>query len=173
MACRSCLALPRTDLGRTFSTLAVLCPQQPCCRVLGQTSCSACQKPSAPSPVASSGSITSPFSSRRRSSSTAPALGTLAKAVLNGQQLLSAARVGPDQDQEALPLVIEPRGEVDAIGPEIHVAPGGQIALLPACVLLLPSLGEAPHGRRGETGCFGTEQRRQRFLELPGRDTLQ
>src|SRR5689334_12366217 len=63
------LALPCRDGGSLFSTLAALCTQHRCCRVLGQTSCSACQKPSAPSPVASSGSSTSPFSSRKRSSS--------------------------------------------------------------------------------------------------------
>src|SRR5690242_21922809 len=69
MACRSCLALPCRDGGSLFSTLAALCTQHRCCLVVGQTSCSACQKPSAPSPVASSGSTTNPFSSRRRSSS--------------------------------------------------------------------------------------------------------
>ena len=48
----------------------------------------------------------------------APALGALAEAVLDRQQLLATLGVGPDQDQQALPLVVEPRGEVDAIGPE-------------------------------------------------------
>src|SRR5213082_2477721 len=52
-----------------------------------------------------------------------PALGALAKAVLDGQQLLPAAGVGADQHQQALPLVLEPGREVDAVGPEIDVAP--------------------------------------------------
>jgi hypothetical protein len=36
-----------------------------------------------------------------------PALGALAKAVLDRQQLLPAAGVGPDQDQDALPFMVE------------------------------------------------------------------
>src|SRR5438045_5288092 len=51
------------------STLAVLCTQQRCPRVLGHTSSIACQKPSAPSAIASSGPITSP---RRFRSSSSP-----------------------------------------------------------------------------------------------------
>ena len=75
----------------------------------------------------------------------APALGARAKTVLDREQLLAAAPVGADQHQQALPLVLEPWREVDPIRPEIDVASGRQVTLLPALVLLLPSFGEAPH----------------------------
>jgi hypothetical protein len=48
-----------------------------------------------------------------------PALGTLAVAVLKGQELLAATCVGADEDEDALPVVIEPRGEVNPVRPEI------------------------------------------------------
>src|SRR6516162_3500275 len=55
--------------GSLLRTLAVLCTQQRCPRVLGHTSSMACQKPSAPSATASSGPIDSPRRFRSRSSS--------------------------------------------------------------------------------------------------------
>src|SRR3954452_12787987 len=54
------LALPCRLFGSLLRTLAVLCTQQRCSRVLGHTSGSAFQKPSAPSATASSGPIASP-----------------------------------------------------------------------------------------------------------------
>jgi len=144
-----------------------------CCRVLGQISCKARQKPSAPSPVASSGSSTSPFWSRSRSRSTAPALGAFPEAVFDRQQLLAPLGVGADEDQDALPLVLEPGREVNAVSPEIDVAPGQEIASLPAFVFVLPCSRQAAHGRRRQAWSIGTEQRRQSFLELAGRDALQ
>ncbi len=54
----------------------------------------------------------------------APALGALTKAILDRQQLLAAASIGADQHQHALSLVLQPRGEVDAISPQVDVAPG-------------------------------------------------
>ena len=47
--------LPCKLFGSLLSTFAVLCTQQRCSRVFGQTSSSAFQKPSAPSATASSG----------------------------------------------------------------------------------------------------------------------
>src|SRR4051812_13209200 len=103
----------------------------------------------------------------------APALGALAKAVLDGQQLLAAAGVGADQHQQTLPLVLEPWGEMDAVGPEVDVVLGGEIALLPALMLLLPARGQAAHGRRRQAGRLGAEERGQGFLELARRHPLQ
>src|SRR3954451_14399888 len=108
MACRSCLALPCKDLGSLLSTFAALCTQQRCCLAFGQTSCSACQKPSAPSPVASSGSSTIPFWSRSRAAVRASS-GRSLETILDRQQLLPALGVGADEDQDALPIVLEPR----------------------------------------------------------------
>src|SRR3954463_8096787 len=103
----------------------------------------------------------------------APALGALAEAVLDRQQLLATLGVGPDQDQQALPLVGEPRGEVDPVGPEVDVAAGRQVAPLPARVLPLPGLGQAPDRRRRQPRRVGPEERHQGLRELPGRDALQ
>src|SRR5947209_5503367 len=102
-----------------------------------------------------------------------PALGALAKAVLDGQQLLPAAGVGADQHQQALPLVLEPGREVDAVGPEIDVAPGREVAALPARVLLLPALGQPAHGRRRQARCAGPEQGGERFRHPARRHPLQ
>ena len=57
---RSALAAGWTDLGSLSSTLTVLCTVQRWCRVVGDTSSSAFQKPSAPSPVANSGVMARP-----------------------------------------------------------------------------------------------------------------
>src|SRR6185503_13661297 len=67
-----------------------------------------------------------------------PALGTLAKAILDRQQLLAPAGIGADQHEQALPLMVQPGREVHTVGPEIDVASGREIALLPAFVLVLP-----------------------------------
>jgi hypothetical protein len=103
----------------------------------------------------------------------APALGALPPAILDREQLLPAARVGADQHQHALALVLEPWGEVDAVGPEIDVAPGGEVAPLPAHMLLLPSFRETPHRRCRQARRLGPEQRRQGLAELTRGHALQ
>src|ERR671910_1007775 len=163
MACRSCLALPCTDLGKAFSTLAVLCTQQRCCRAFGQTSCSACQKPMAPSPVASSGSSFSPFSSRRRSKSSRQLRALSRKPSSTASSSLRPLASAPIRTSRhcrswSVTSSAGHRGEVDAVGPEVDVAAGGEIALLPAFVLFPPALGQPPHGRGREARRLGPEQ---------------
>jgi hypothetical protein len=63
------LAAGWTDLGSLSSTFAVLCTVQRWCRVVGDTSSSAFQKPRAPSPVANSGAMAKPRAFRSISSS--------------------------------------------------------------------------------------------------------
>src|ERR671920_1015079 len=60
-----------------------------------------------------------------------PALLTLAEAVVDRQELLLAAGVGADQDQHALPVVLETRREVDPIRPDVDVPLGPQVTPLP------------------------------------------
>lgn len=60
MACSISLALGCTRLCILSSTLAVLCTQQRCSRVVGYTCRRAFQKPNAPSPTASFGSMVNP-----------------------------------------------------------------------------------------------------------------
>ena len=57
---KSCFIAGGTVLATLFSTLAVLCTQQRCCRVVGKTASRAFQKPSAPSATASSGAMVRP-----------------------------------------------------------------------------------------------------------------
>jgi hypothetical protein len=103
----------------------------------------------------------------------APALGALPPAVLDREQLLPAARVGTDEHQHALPIVFQPRREVDTIGPKVDVAAGGEIAPAPALVLGPPALAPPPNGRGRQARCSRPEQRRQGFLELTRRHALQ
>ena len=65
------------------------------------------------------------------------------------------------------------RREVDPIGPGMDVPSGRQVATLPALVILLPGRHQAAHGRCREPRCVGAQERRQRLLELAGRDALQ
>ena len=67
-----------------------------------------------------------------------PTLLAFAIAVHQTDNILMALGVRRDDHQDALPLVIQARAEVDPVSPEIDVALGGQIALLPGEVLLPP-----------------------------------
>ena len=116
-------------------------------RTTGQTSSSAFQKPSAPSPTAISGAIARPR--RFTSTSSSPALRALADADLEADEFLLALGRGADQHEHALGMVLHPRLKVDAVRPDIHVAARRQVPRLPALVLGLPLRGEAAdHGWR-------------------------
>src|SRR3954453_14490494 len=67
-----------------------------------------------------------------------PRLCTLAHPVDKSDQLLLAFGRGADNDQQALRGVLEPGLDVDAVGPEVDIALGGEIALAPAGMLLRP-----------------------------------
>ena len=56
--------------------------------------------------------------------------------------------VAPMMTRMHSPGVLEPRLQMDAVGPEVDVALGRQVALLPARMLLGPHLLEAGDGRR-------------------------
>src|SRR3954453_14796647 len=102
-----------------------------------------------------------------------PRLCTLAHPVDEADQLLLAFGRGADNDQQALRGVLEARLDVDAIGPEVDVALGGEIALAPAGMLLRPGLLEPSHGRSREPASILTEQRDQRLLEVAGGNALE
>jgi hypothetical protein len=102
-----------------------------------------------------------------------PTLGALAKAVLDRQQCLLAIGIGADDDQQALAVVVEPRREIDAVGPDVDETPPREVATLPALVLLLPSRHQPAHRRGREARRVGAQERRQGLLELAGRDALQ
>jgi hypothetical protein len=149
--------------GNLFKTLAVLCTQQRWPRVFGHTSSTACQKPSAPSAPA-------PLQVEKQ---LPPGLGALAHAVDEADELLLALRRGADDDQQALGIVLQAGLYVDAVGPEVDVALGGEIAPAPAQVLIRPGVLEPSDGRGREPAGVLAEQCDERFLEVAGGDALE
>src|SRR3954464_11516593 len=99
----------------------------------------ACQKPSAPSAIASSGPITSPRRFRSSSSPFQDCAFSRTPSVRPTSSLL-AFGCRPDDDEQALRIVFEPGLHVDAVGPEVDVALDRQIPLLPAGGLVRPGV---------------------------------
>jgi hypothetical protein len=62
---------------------------------------------------------------------------------------------------------------MDAIGPDVDVAFGRKIALLPRGVLVEPAVLQATYGGCRQSGSILAEQCRQRFGEVAGRYPLQ
>src|SRR3954466_8291306 len=87
ISCNDRLAFGCWLFGSLLRTLAVLCTQQRCSRVVGHSSPSAFQNPSAPSATASSGATTRP-SVLQIEQHLAPILGAFACAVGETEQLL-------------------------------------------------------------------------------------
>src|SRR5262249_24132300 len=102
-----------------------------------------------------------------------PGLGALAHAVDEADELLLALRRGPDDDEQALGFVVQASLDVDAVGPEVDVTLGGQIALAPAHMLVRPGLFEPPDGRGRKPAGVLAEQCHQCFLEVAGGDTFE
>src|SRR5712675_211642 len=103
----------------------------------------------------------------------APVLRALAGAIGEADQFLAAFRRRADQHQDALLFVFEACLEMDAIGPDVDVALGRQIALLPRGVLVEPAVLQSADGGCRQSGSILAKQRRQRLGEVAGRDTLQ
>src|SRR5271167_2606787 len=61
----------------------------------------------------------------------------------------------------------------DAVGPEVDVALGGEIAPAPAQVLVRPGVLEPSDGRGREPAGVLAEQCDERFLEVAGRDAFE
>jgi hypothetical protein len=90
----------------------------------------------------------------------------LAFPVVDGHQFLGSVRQGTDQDQEARPVIGESDVEVDAVRPQVDVAFAGEIPFVPPLVILLPTLAQAPHAGRGQTGGPFAEDGGQGFAHL-------
>ena len=103
----------------------------------------------------------------------APVVSALARAVGEAEQLLLALRRGADDDQDALRLVLQTRLQVDAVGPDVDVALGRQVALAPALVFVDPDLLQSRDGRGRQARSILAEQGGQRLLEVAGRDAFQ
>jgi len=95
-----------------------------------------------------------------------PALRAFPHAHLEAEQLLPALGRGADQHQHAFGLRLHAGLQVDAVGPDIHVAPGRQVAPLPARVVRLPLAPQPRDHRRRQVRGVTAQQRGQRFLEV-------
>src|SRR5271157_380986 len=100
-------------------------------------------------------------------------MGALARPVGEADQLLLPFGRRANHEKNALLLILEPRLQVDAVRPDVNIAPGREIALLPAFVFSGPPLLQPRDGRCRQAGRILAEQRRQRLLEVAGRDALQ
>src|ERR1700732_4833450 len=106
ISCNARLGFGCWLFGNLASTFAVLCTQQRCSRVFGQTSPAAFQNPSAPSAMTSRGGASSPR--RFRSSSRSRQSCALSRlAIGEADQFLAAFRRRADQHQDALLFVFE------------------------------------------------------------------
>ena len=76
----------------------------------------------------------------------APVMRTFPGAVGKTDGFLLAFRRRTDDDEDALLLVFEAGLQVDAISPDVDVALGREIALLPRDVIILPAILEAAYG---------------------------
>jgi hypothetical protein len=68
---------------------------------------------------------------------------------------------------------LHPGLQVDPVGPDVDIAAGGEVAALPAVVVLLPARREARYHARRQVRRVRPEQRRQRLLEVAGGDAAQ
>src|SRR5262249_11681394 len=102
-----------------------------------------------------------------------PGLRTLAHAVDQTDQLLLTLGRGADDDQQTLGGILEPGLHMDAVGPEVDVTLGGEIALAPARMLLQPGLLEPSDGRGRQPAGILAEQRDQRLVEVASGDALE
>lgn len=99
------------------------------------------------------------------------ALGTLAHAHLETDELLLALGRRPNQHEHALGLLLHPGLQIDAVGPDVGIAACGEIARLPAGILVRPGRGQPGDDGRREVRGVTTQQGCQRVLEVAGRDT--
>src|SRR5271169_5108214 len=135
-----------TERATLFKTLAVLWTQHRWCLVLGKTSSMAFQKPSAPSPTARSGAISSPRClMSMRSSRQLCALSRTPVWKPTSSFLPSGVAPISTSMQSALSSI----GPAGRPRPNIHVLPCREIPLLPSVIIRLP-LRRQPrdHGRR-------------------------
>jgi len=116
------------DLGSALSTLAILWNQHRCSRVSGNTSRTAAQKPSAPSPMASTRAAM-PRRLHERSKSAHDWVDSRWPSSSVISSLVPSART-PDHHQQAHLVLLEADLEVDPVDPHVHVVGVLQRALV-------------------------------------------
>ncbi len=143
ISCNARLAFGCWLFGSLASTLAVLCTQQRCSRVVGQTSPAAFQKPSAPSAIISSGCDVEP-APLQIEQQVAPVVRTFPCAIGETDEFLLALRRRADDDEDALLVVFEAGLQVNAVRPDVDVALGREVALVPQRMIVLPAVLQPP-----------------------------
>ena len=103
----------------------------------------------------------------------APALGALPDTDLEPDEFLPALGRRANQHQHALGMLLHPGVQVDAIRPDVEVAPCREVAPLPMFVLGLPFGRQPGDDRRRQVRRVPAEQRRERLLEVARRDPAQ
>src|SRR5690606_5951595 len=103
----------------------------------------------------------------------APGLRAFPHPVDQANQLLLALGRGADDDQQALGVVFQPGLHMNAVGPEVDMAPGRQVALQPARMLVRPGVLQPRDGGRRQSARLLAEQGRERLAEVAGRDALE
>src|SRR6516225_5492514 len=98
ISCNDRLAFGCWLFGSLLRTLAVLCTQQRCSHVVGHSSASAVQKPSAPSAAASSGATAKPRFCKSSSSSRQSCALSRAPSVKPSSSFLPSGVADDDQD---------------------------------------------------------------------------
>jgi hypothetical protein len=103
-----------------------------------------------------------------------PALGRLAVAVLDREQLLGAVLADADHDQQAkLRVLAEADLDVDPVHEQVRVAAEAEQPPAEPLVVLLPLLAQPADRRRREPGGILAEQPFQRWTEVAGRQAAQ
>src|SRR5690554_3111571 len=102
-----------------------------------------------------------------------PALRTFAHDDLEADQFLPTFRRRAYEDQHASGIVLHARLKINAISPDVDIVAGRQVAALPADIVILPLLLQAPDRRWRQVRRVATQKRAERFLEIAGRDASQ
>ena len=103
----------------------------------------------------------------------APALGAFAKAVDQAQNIFVAPLIRPDNHQHTLAILVHAGAEVDAVGPEIHIAPCRQIPFGPAFIILPPVGLQPGDGAGGQAWRIRSQERSQGFREISRGNALE
>src|ERR1700741_274959 len=171
ISCNARLAFGCWLFGSLLRTLAVLCTQQRCSRVVGHSSPSAFQKPSEPSATARSGATARPRFFKSSSSSRQSCALSRAPSVKPSSSFLPSG-VAPMMTRMHCLASSRRAWQVNTVGPHIDVVLGRQIALPPVLVLVDPDLLQPSNSRGRQSRCILAEQGRKRLLEIAGREAL-
>lgn len=98
---------------------------------------------------------------------------TFPDADLEAHKLLSAFGRGAENNQNTLGLGLHPGLQIDAIGPDIDIPPGREIAALPGVKILLPLPGRARNHAWRQVRRIRAEERRERLLKVAGGNAAQ